>query len=87
MPYDEPDLCNNYVLKDPEYIDRFCVNFSCYCVLNKVDSDTNLLYNMLLTKNVLRPTEKSRSVGPQKSKLEKTTNKKKSHQETKKSGV
>ena len=52
LPYNEPDLCNNYILKDPEYIDRFCNNFPCQCVVNQVDSDTDLLNNVLLTKDV-----------------------------------
>ena len=77
LPYDEPDLCNNYILKDPEYIGRICINFPCHCVLDQVDSDTDLLDNALLMKDVLRPTEKPRSVGPHKSKLEKTISKKK----------
>ena len=78
LPSDEPDLCNDCILKDPEYIDCFCINFPFYCVLNQVDLNTNLLDNVLLTKNVLQPTEKSRSVGPHKLKLEKTTSKQKS---------
>ena len=39
---------------------------------------------MLLRKNVLRPTKKPRSVGPHKSKPEKTASKKKSRQKNKK---
>ena len=46
-PYDEPDLCNDYILKDLDYIDRFCINFPCHCVLGQVDLDTNLLGNVL----------------------------------------
>ena len=78
LPYGEPDLCNDYILKDPDYIDRFCINFPCHCVLNQVDSDTDLLDDVILTKDVLRPTKKPRSVGSHKSKLEKTTSRKKS---------
>ena len=62
---------------NPEYNDRLCV-------LNQVDSDTNLLDNVLLKKDVLRPTKKLRSVGIHKSKLEKATSKKKSHLKNKK---
>ena len=76
LPFNEPNMCNDYILRDPEYIDRFCINFPCHCVLNQVDSDTDLLDNVLLTKDVLQPTEKPRSVGPHKSKLEKTISKK-----------
>ena len=83
-PFDEPNLCTNYILKDPEYIDRFCIDFPSHCVLNQVDSDTNLLDIVLLTKNDLQPTKKPRSVGPHKLKLEKTTSKKKSYLKNKK---
>ena len=50
LPLHEPNLCNNYILRDSEYIDCFCIKFPCHCVLNQVDSDTNLLDNMILTK-------------------------------------
>ena len=53
VPFDEPNLCNDYILRDLEYIDRFCINFPCHCVLNQVDLDTNLLDNVLLMKDVL----------------------------------
>ena len=66
LPFDEPDLCNSYILKDPEYIDCFCINFLGHCVLNQVDLDTDLPDNVLLTKDVLGTTEKPRSEGPNK---------------------
>ena len=53
LPYGEPDLSNDYILKNPDYIDRFCLNFPCHCVLDQVDSDTDLLDNVLLRKDVL----------------------------------
>ena len=84
LPFDEQDLCNDYILKDPEYIDRFCINFLCHFVLNQVNSNTNLLDNVVLTKDVLQPTEKPRSVGPHKSKLKKITSKQKSRLKNKK---
>ena len=84
LPYGEPDLYSNYILKNPDFIDHFCINFPCHCVLNQVDSDTNLLDNMLLAKNILQPTKRPRSVGPHKSKSEKTTSKKESHLQNKK---
>ena len=80
--FDEPNLCNNYILRDPEYNDRFCINFSCHCVLNQVNSSTDLLDNVLFTKVFIRITEKLRIVGPHKSKLEKITSKKKSRLKT-----
>ena len=58
LPFDEPNLCNDYILRDSEYIDHFCINFPCRCVLKQVDLDTNLLDNVLLTKDVLRSTKK-----------------------------
>ena len=33
LPYDEPDLCNDYISKELGYNDRFCINFPCHCVL------------------------------------------------------
>ena len=76
LPYDKPDLYNNYILKDPEYTDLFYIHFPCHCILNQIDSNTDLLDNVLLTKDVLQPTKKSRSVGQYKLKSEKTTSKK-----------
>ena len=78
LPCDKPDLCNNCILKDTEYIDCFCITFLCHYVFNQGDSDTDLVDNVILMKNILQPTEKPKSVGPNKSKLEKTTSKKKS---------
>ena len=75
LSYGEPDLCNNYILKDPVYIDYFLINFPYHCVLNQVDSDKYMLDNVVLRKDVLQPTKKPRSVGPHKSKPEKTTRK------------
>ena len=76
LPFDEPKLCNNYTLRDSEYIDRFRINFPCHCVLNQVDSNTNLLDNVILIKVALQLTKKPRSVGPHRLKLNKTTSKK-----------
>ena len=83
LPYGGPDLCNDYILKEPKYIDRFCINFPFYCALEQISSDTNLLDNLVLWKEVLRPTKKLRSVGPHKSKPEKTTSKKETRQKKK----
>ena len=73
LPYGELDLCNDYILKDPEYIDCFCINFLCHCVLKQVHLGTNLIYNMVLRKEGIRPTKEPRSEGPHKSKPEETT--------------
>ena len=72
LPFDEPNLCNDCIFMDPEHNDCFC-----HCFLDQVDSNTNLLGNVLLTKVAVQPIEKPRSVGPHKSKLKETTNKKK----------
>ena len=79
FPYGKPDLCNDYILKDLDYINRFCINFPCHCDLEQVPLDTNLLNNVVLWKEVVQPTKKIRSVGPHKSKSDKTTSKKKTH--------
>ena len=84
LPYDKSDLLNDYILKNPEYIDHFFINFPCHCVLGQVLLDTNLLDDAVLWKEVIQPSKKSRIVGPHKSKQEKTTNKKKTHQKNKK---
>ena len=78
MPYDEPDLCNDYILKDLKYTDRFGINFPCHCVLDQVNLDTNLFNNIVLRKEVVRPTKKPRYVDPNKSKPEKIIRKKES---------
>ena len=67
LPYGKPNLCIDYILKDPKSIDRFYINFPYHCVLKQVPSRKNLLANMVLWKEVVQPTKKPRSVGPQKS--------------------
>ena len=76
--FDESNLCNDYILRDSEYIDHFCINFPCHCVLNQVHFNTDLLDNVLLTKVILLSTKKPKSIGPHKSKSKKTTSNKKS---------
>ena len=73
LPFDEPNLYNDYIFMDPEYSDCFC-----HCFLYQVDLNTSLLDSVFLTKVIVQPTKKPGSVSPHKSKLEKTTNKKKS---------
>ena len=68
LPLDEPNLYNNYLLRDLEYIDRSCINFPCHCVLNQFDLNTDLVDNVILTKVAIPPTKKPRSVSPHKSK-------------------
>ena len=75
LPYDEPDLCNDYISKELGYTERFCINFSCHCVLKHVLSDTNPLDNVGSWKEIVQPTKKPRSVGPHKLKPKKSTKK------------
>ena len=74
LSFNEPNLCNDYIFMDLEYSDRFCHHF-----FNQVDSNTDLLDNVLLKKVDVRPTKKPRSISLHKLKSERTTNKKKSH--------
>ena len=84
LPSGEPNLCNDYILKDPEYIDLFCINIPYHCIPKQVPLDTDLLDNLVLWKEVVRPTKKPRIVGLHKSNPKKTTNKKKTGQKNKK---
>ena len=59
LPSDEPNFCNDYIFMDPEYNDQLCF-------INQVDSNTDLLDNVILQQVVMQPTEKPRSVGPHK---------------------
>ena len=77
-------MCNAYILRDPEYIDRFYINFSFHFVLEQNPSETDQLDNVVLRKEVVQQTKKPRSVGPHKSKPEKTISKKKKHKKNKK---
>ena len=77
LPYDEPDLYNNYISKDLDYIDCFTINFPRHCVLGHVLLDSDPLDELGSWTEVVRPTKKPRSVGPHKSKPKKTTSKKK----------
>ena len=67
LPFNEPNLCNDYIFTDQEYNHRLCF-------LNQVDLNTTMLDNVILQQVVIKP----RSVGLHKSKLTTTTYKKKS---------
>ena len=43
LPYDEPDLYNDYISKELDYMDCFCINFLHHCVLGHVLSDSDPL--------------------------------------------
>ena len=74
LPFDEPNICNDYIFMNSEYNDRLSF-------LNQVDLDTDLLDNVTLYQVVIQPTKKTRSIGPHKlkSKTTTTTYKKKSY--------
>ena len=55
LPFDKSYLRNDYILIDPEYNDQLCF-------LNQVNSNTNLLDNVILQQIVVQPTKKPRSV-------------------------
>ena len=38
LPFNGPNLCNDYLLKDSEYIDCYGINFPCHHELNQIDS-------------------------------------------------
>ena len=80
--FDEPNLCNDYILRDSEYIDCFCINFPCHYVLNQVHLDTNFLDNVILTKVILRPTEKTKECRSTEIEIEENNKKKKSCQKS-----
>ena len=82
-PSDDNIDIENYITKEPDYKDRFYINFPRHCVLGHSDSDP--FDNLGPWKEVVQPTKKLRSVGPHKSKLKKTTSKKKTRQKNKKS--
>ena len=67
---EEPDLYNNFLSKEPDYIDCFCINFTQHCVLGHVLSDSDPLNNMDSWKEVVQPSRNPRSVGPSKLKPE-----------------
>ena len=43
LPYDEPDLYNDFITKEPDYKDHFNINFPCHCVLGQVLLDSKPL--------------------------------------------
>ena len=85
LPPEELNLCNDFISKEPDYFDCFCINFPHNCVFEHVLLDSNPLNDVESWKEVVQPTKKPRSVGPHKSKLKKTTSKKKINQNNKKS--
>ena len=46
LTYDEPDLYNDYITKEPDYKDRFYINFPRHCVLGHALSDSDPTNNL-----------------------------------------
>ena len=84
LPYDEPDLHNDFITKEMDYNDRFAINFPRHYVLGHVLSDFDPLDNLGPWKEIVRSTKRPRSVSPHKSKLKITTSMKKTRQKNKK---
>ena len=81
---EEPDLCNDFISKEPDYIDCFCITFPQHYVLGYVLLKSNSLNNMDSWKEVLCSSRKPRSVGHRKSKPRKATNQRKINWKSKK---
>ena len=79
LPSDELNLCNDYIFIDSKYNDQ--------CFFNQVDSNTNLLDNVILRQVVMQPTKKPRSVGSHKLKSKTTMYRKETYLKTRNSGV
>ena len=45
-PPEEPDLCNDFISKEPDYFDRFCTNYPQHCVLGHILLDSAPLDNV-----------------------------------------
>ena len=41
LPYNEPDLYNDFITKEINYKDCFIINFPCHCILGHVLSDSD----------------------------------------------
>ena len=82
LSYDKPDLCNDFISKEQDNVDRCSINFPRYCVLGYVLLDTNPLDEVYSWKEVVQPAKKPRSVDPRRSNpiqtVKKTTRNKKS---------
>ena len=78
LPFKELDIGNGDLSTNSKYDNCSNINFPHHHAFNQVDLNTNLLDKAILTKVVLQPTKKPRSVGPHKSILKKNCNKRKS---------
>ena len=78
LHFNQLDIDNNHLLTNSEYDDHSGINFPLHFAPNQVDSNTNLLDDVVLNEVVLRQTEKLRSVAQHRSISKKTRGKKKS---------
>ena len=78
LRFNKLNIDNNHVSTNSKYDDYSGINFPLQFAPNQVDSTTDMLDDVVLTEVVLRPTEKSRSVGPHRLISKKTRSKKKS---------
>ena len=76
--FEEFYMGNSDLSINSEYDKRSNINFPLHHALNQVDLNTNLLDEVILTKVVLQPTEKPKSVGPHKLISKKNGNQRKS---------
>ena len=53
LPYDGPDLCNDYISMEQDKADRFSISFPRHCVFGHVLSDTNPLNDVDSWKEVV----------------------------------
>ena len=67
MPFKELNMGNDDLLTNLEYDNCSSIDFPIHHALNQVDYNTNLVDKVILTKVVLQPTKKLRSVCPHKS--------------------
>ena len=79
LPFEELNMSNGDLSTNLKYDNRSNINFPLHHALNQVHSNINLVDKVILTKVVLRPTKKPRSVGQHKSISKKNGNKRKPH--------
>ena len=76
LPFKVLIMDNGDLSTKSEYNNRPNINFPLHHTLNQVELNTNLQDEVILTKVVLRPTKKPKSVGPHKLILKKITTRK-----------
>ena len=62
LPYDKPDLCKDYISMEQDDTDWFSISFPRHCAFRHDLSDTNPLDDVDSWKEVVRPSQKPRSV-------------------------